>query len=799
MKKIILFLSAFLFIINTCLFTQDLNEICFHGYVTDMSNGKGVANVMVEVINEADPAQKCSGKTDITGRYVLNLATAVKSVPQDHKPAEFKLEQNYPNPFNPSTLINFQIPRAEHIQLVVYNTLGQKIKTLVDGRYAQGHYTVAWDATDGNGNGVAAGIYFYQLRAGDYMQTRKMTLIDGYGAGHASFHYKTQIQKQENHNNTLNKPNTMTVTIRATGQRINIFEKKHITISSNDVNFDIHVVQKETSLFNEELIHISDPGDSGQVYVSGLAGTVIDTTCGLDNITVLNNNTGKMTSAQVYYDGSFPLLELEAATGDCLTVQMSTYMGEFIQSSFNIVDNVPPKITSSAPTNGDKDIIIDSIIIIRFTEPINSVTVNVNSFTLFNAAGYVSGSIGFIEDNTCITFTPDQPLDPNTVYTIKLTTEIADINGNHLENPFLATFTTGPEYAGLETQWIKHEINCYCWDNYYDFKLVMWDNDENPDIVFRAGLEQNNQRSSYLSYFIASDWFEVFSWYPAPPVFPRSDIEVADMDKDDDLDVVMTGYAEWAVIWVERYDYEAFGIVFPDWRGVHYIDYKKNITNPYDLCVADMNADRDPDVVVTGHDNDMLVWYEYPDWTIHIIDDSLAGAANMGVTDFDGDIDIDVVATGMEANAVIWYKAPYWDKIYIDDNLNGAEYVNIVDLNADGKLDVLATGVGEVDVVWYEAPSWTKHVISNNLEYACDVKAADMNDDMMLDVVATDSTSHFVVWFKAPDWSMHIVDNELHNAHRVEIIDLDGDSDMDIVATGANDAEMVWYEQITVK
>ena len=63
----------------------------------------------------------------------------------------FKLLQNYPNPFNPTTTINFEIPVRENVSLIIYNTLGQKVRTLIDGSRSAGHYHVSWDGKDLNG------------------------------------------------------------------------------------------------------------------------------------------------------------------------------------------------------------------------------------------------------------------------------------------------------------------------------------------------------------------------------------------------------------------------------------------------------------------------------------------------------------------------------------------------------------------------------------------------------------------------------------------------------------------------
>jgi hypothetical protein len=87
-------------------------------------------------------------------------------------PSTFTLEQNYPNPFNPTTQISFALPKAEHVQLKVYNALGQLVTTLVNETRPAGVHTISWDARS-----VSSGLYLYQIRAGSFVQTRKMLLM----------------------------------------------------------------------------------------------------------------------------------------------------------------------------------------------------------------------------------------------------------------------------------------------------------------------------------------------------------------------------------------------------------------------------------------------------------------------------------------------------------------------------------------------------------------------------------------------------------------------------------------------
>jgi hypothetical protein len=92
-------------------------------------------------------------------------------------PGRFELSQNYPNPFNPQTRILYQLPEAGAVTLVVYNVRGQAVCRLVDEVQEAGEHEVVWEGLDGAGRPVASGIYFYQLFAGQFAETRKMLLL----------------------------------------------------------------------------------------------------------------------------------------------------------------------------------------------------------------------------------------------------------------------------------------------------------------------------------------------------------------------------------------------------------------------------------------------------------------------------------------------------------------------------------------------------------------------------------------------------------------------------------------------
>ncbi|MFP4458249.1 MAG: FlgD immunoglobulin-like domain containing protein [Candidatus Zixiibacteriota bacterium] len=92
-------------------------------------------------------------------------------------PTNFELAQNSPNPFNPITSINYSVPSESHVNIEIFNVLGETVTQLVDEVQDAGKRTVRWDGTDSEGNSVKSGVYFYKMTADGYSQTRKMSLV----------------------------------------------------------------------------------------------------------------------------------------------------------------------------------------------------------------------------------------------------------------------------------------------------------------------------------------------------------------------------------------------------------------------------------------------------------------------------------------------------------------------------------------------------------------------------------------------------------------------------------------------
>ena len=102
-------------------------------------------------------------------RFTLELKAVV--------PATFTLHQNFPNPFNPITTLSYDLPEDSGVRLTIFDMLGNEVATLVNTNQQAGFKSVKWNATDSMGRPVSAGVYLYQIQAGEFVQTKKMVLL----------------------------------------------------------------------------------------------------------------------------------------------------------------------------------------------------------------------------------------------------------------------------------------------------------------------------------------------------------------------------------------------------------------------------------------------------------------------------------------------------------------------------------------------------------------------------------------------------------------------------------------------
>ena len=139
------------------------------------SSGDTVVTLFNNVQNQDFQFEVNGNPTSINfdyGNWILkDVISVTTSIDDNSSPTKFGLEQNYPNPFNPKTTIRYHLAAGSHVSLKVYNLLGNEIKTLVNEIQQPGDYDLDFDASD-----LSSGVYFYQLIAGDFSETKKLTL-----------------------------------------------------------------------------------------------------------------------------------------------------------------------------------------------------------------------------------------------------------------------------------------------------------------------------------------------------------------------------------------------------------------------------------------------------------------------------------------------------------------------------------------------------------------------------------------------------------------------------------------------
>lgn len=105
------------------------------------------------------------------------LTTTIFNNQKAEHPAIWQLSQNYPNPFNSETSIQYTIPEASHVKLIIYNLMGQRLNTLVDGIKQPGHHRAIWNGIDERKRFIGSGVYIYKIEAGSFGATKKMVLL----------------------------------------------------------------------------------------------------------------------------------------------------------------------------------------------------------------------------------------------------------------------------------------------------------------------------------------------------------------------------------------------------------------------------------------------------------------------------------------------------------------------------------------------------------------------------------------------------------------------------------------------
>lgn len=209
--KALIFLNFFFVILCYSI----IGQININGKVTD-SDLSPINNALVEIIDNYDSTNYYSQATDAEGNFQISniiLDAVFNENIQHHN----LILRNYPNPFNPSTIIHYELPSAESIQIIIYDILGRRVRNLVDRHETEGVHQEFWDGRNDHNRSVSAGIYLCQLLTKNNSIVHKMILLDG---GTTTPMYFNRSLSKQNLSNTSNTQNEFTFSVLVSGDNI---------------------------------------------------------------------------------------------------------------------------------------------------------------------------------------------------------------------------------------------------------------------------------------------------------------------------------------------------------------------------------------------------------------------------------------------------------------------------------------------------------------------------------------------------------------------------------------------------
>lgn len=327
-----------------------------------------------------------------------------------------------------------------------------------------------------------------------------------------------------------------------------------------------------------------------------------------------------------------------------------------------------------------------------------------------------------------------------------------------------------------------------------------------------------------------------------------SSVHVADLDGDNDLDIVAANRYGGLVTWYENDGNQSFSshpiessgeartvqaidldgdedvdILAGDYDGITWWHNDGSETFTSTLVTTDtfpirrlraLDLDDDGDVDILGAADSStsaapdVAWWEndgQQTFTRHVVSSSFGQAKSVYAADMDRDEDIDILAVSSQTNDVAWWEndgQEAFTEHTIDGYFEEAYDVYAADLNADTEMDVLAaswSGVsGDHSIAWWEndgAGTFTRQFIDNDTQGANCVRAVDLDDDGDLDVLG--ATVPELYWWEnsgSQTFRVHLISQSIF-AWEVQAVDMDGDGDLDVVAGSADSGIIAWYEQ----
>lgn len=457
------------------------------------------------------------------------------------------------------------------------------------------------------------------------------------------------------------------------------------------------------------------------------------------------------------------------------------------------------QITTVSPVAQATSIAADSPITIDFTTTLDPTTINLEAILITGSqTGIIEGTLSGGGTSTLL-FDPLSNFKPGEIITVVLTTNLSSEEGFFLQHPTMFSFVVQTASLSTPVAYIDHTVTTAL-DYVTKINLVDLDKDGDLDIV----------SSSVNDDTIA--WFEN-NGDPVNPVFTKNTITltanaatsvvVADLDNDGDLDVVSSSSQDDTVAW-----YENDGNADPTFTKII-------ITTTADwaflVAVGDLDNDGDLDIISGSQSDLTLAWFENdgasdPSFSQNVISTTVSGIHDIAVGDLDNDGDLDMLVALRYSNTVSWYENngapnPTFNNNIITTNAMTVKAVSLGDLDNDGDLDVLSTSTADNTIAWYENdgatnPTFTKTVISSTVSDLLTVNVGDVDGDGDLDVlVANVNTFDYYENDGAsdPTFTNVLITSNSNSASSIVGGDMDNDGDLDIVVGKFSD-RISWYE-----
>lgn len=300
-----------------------------------------------------------------------------------------------------------------------------------------------------------------------------------------------------------------------------------------------------------------------------------------------------------------------------------------------------------------------------------------------------------------------------------------------------------------------------------------------------------------------------FSENPIIPYADGGSVYAADLDGDNDIDIVGASATTNEIAW---------------WKNSgNSFATKYTISNNYDgansVSAIDLDKDTHIDILGSASGLDEIAWWKNDGtpvnggWSKQTIASNFDGARSAHAIDFDGDTDLDIVGAAKDSGEIAWWEndgTPEnggWTKHTVTQVFTDVGSIYAIDLNSDSFVDVVGVEPGEYfegdgRVVWWqndgtpEDGGWIQHVLSENFALAADVYATDVDGDLDIDILAVGAHESGFRWWENTGnngFAVRSISSNVDYVHSVRAIDLDSDSDVDVIGSSTTRG-IVWWE-----